>query len=244
MARASTIQHTLDLALRLIDTTVGRTISDDVRVKINGRVYLPKRFPDGDILFIGTGRTDFELTVSARGYEEKVINVKYDELEEDMPYIETHMIPSERYLPGIPCFTLKGELKGITELDAVKVIQHPCYIKEFDQRKRLITMFNPYNLPFNRMYYATAKVDDGVYEPFIIIKQTADNVYKIAKAFEKAFEQVPVAPRVMGKAQDGEYLLRVRDDSENAEWIIRYVTAKGEFFKTVDFNSDEQVVLK
>jgi hypothetical protein len=240
---AAQIRHTIDLALRLIDTTIGTTITDDIRLWYNGKPYLANRSPDGEIIFMGTHRQDFTLTITARGYEQKIIEVQYSQLDQSLPYIQTHLIPDEKYLPHIRCHTLKGTLKNIIEIDAVKITQHHCYIKEFDERKKLITLFNLYNLTFNRIYYAAISPDNTAYEPFTIAEQIDSNTCQIEKSFEQPCEQLSIAPRVIGKVHKGQYLLRVRDDSDKADWLIRCTTNKGEFFKIVDFKQKEEVSL-
>jgi hypothetical protein len=241
---AAHIRHTLDLAVRLSDAATGQTVSQIIEIKKNDKIILPRINNDGEILLVNSGRDDFELGISAKGYEPESVSVRYGELDGNMPHMEIFLIPSERYIQPFSCHTLEGELKGITEIDAVKISQYSCFIKELDGRKRLLTILNPYNQHFDRIYYAAVNADDEVYEPFTAVKQVSDTVIKIQKALEKPHEQIPVSYRVTGRAKNNRYLLRVRDDSEKACWIVRYVTAKGEFFQTVDFNKPETALLK
>jgi hypothetical protein len=239
MILSAQIRHALDLVIRLTDTATGRIITGQIETKINNKTFLHQVSSDGELLFVNTGREDFEFYVSAKGYEPISLAVKYEALAENPPYIDIHLIPDEKQ----PCFTLQGKLKGIKELDAVKISQNPCIIKEFDSRKRILTMFNPYALMFDRLYYAVLNTADEVYEPFAVIKQISDTEIKIENPLEKPFEQFPVIYRVKGKAEKGEYLLRVSDDGSSTRWVIRFVTDKGEFFQTVDFSKPEAAVL-
>jgi hypothetical protein len=239
MIQATQIRHTLDLAVRLTDTATGKIITAQTETCVNNKIVLHQISTDGELLFVNTGREDFKLDINAKGYEPIGIDVKYEDLNEGLPYIDLHLIPGEKQ----PCFTLKGKLKGITELDAVKISQNPCIIKEFDSRKRILTVFNPYALMFDRLYYAALNTTDEVYEPFVAIKQISDTEIKIEKPLEKPFEQLPVMYRVKGRAEQNEYLLRVSDDGSSTRWVIRFVTDKGEFFKTVDFSKPETAIL-
>ncbi|MCL2035976.1 MAG: hypothetical protein FWG83_01135 [Oscillospiraceae bacterium] len=249
MVRVSTISYRLDLALRLIDTITGMTISRDIKVKVNGADFFPKIDNDANMVFIKaaecdkeTGqRLDFTVEVSAKGYESKTVDVKYDELDENLPYIETHMLPDEKYLPQFPCHTLQGKLSGISEIDAVKISASPCLIKGYESRKLLLTVFNPYKLRLDSVYYAAVNAEEESYQPFIIEKSVSDTVIKVKTGFESPPENCTVSARVIGKAEKNSYTLRVRkgvsDKSKPEKWIVRFVTKKGEFFQTVDFNS-------
>ncbi|MCL1823005.1 MAG: hypothetical protein FWG44_02260 [Oscillospiraceae bacterium] len=249
MVLVSKITHRLDLCLQLIDTSVSKTITGGVRVKINGKDFIPRKDADGNFIFLELEqpRQDFELEITANGYETKTIQVNYGELDEALPYIKTHMLPGEKYFPEFPCFTLKGVLTGIIELDAVKIVQNPCLIKEYDVRKRLLTVFNPYKLLFDSVYYAAVAAEDEEYEPFIIEKNVSETLLKIKEPLEKpenAYQNRIIAARVIGKTEKNNYLLRVRKESGKAKWLVRFVTKKGEFFQTTDFSNEEQLVLK
>jgi len=246
MADHTIIRHRLDLLLRLIDTTTGSVVaSDGVELLLNGKRTRPITKESGTYLFLNIGRENFELTIRAFGYEEKKILVDYGALDKALPSVELHLLPGPFYAASQPCYTLQGTLPGITALEAVKSVEIPCFFREFDERKRILTIFNPHHLELNRVFYAIVNPDNATYEPFEISSRISNETYKISKSLRQEFgANFPVCRIVFGMTYpDERYLLRVRNHSSDARWLIRYTTNATEVFQSIDFNKPETLKL-
>lgn len=240
-------RHSLDLALRLVDTATGRVLAGrDLELRRDGRRVRPLEKEDGYLIFLGEGRRDFDLSVRLRGYEPRQVRVAYAALDKALPLLELHLIPGKDYAPGVPCFSLEGTCPGITALDAVRAGDSACLIREFDPRKRLVTLFNPHKLELDRTFYALVDPDRETYEPFRLVKRIDFQVYKTDRVIETRFgNYFPVCPMVFGGADpDGGYRLRVRDETAQARWIVRWEAGGQTFFQTVDFHRPETLTLK
>lgn len=246
MADHTVIRHQLDLLLRLIDTTTGSVVSGrGVELLINEKLTHPLVKESGTYLFLNIGRENFELTVRAFGYIEKKIMIEYEALDKMLPSVELHLLPGPYYTATQPCYTLEGTLPGITSLEAVKIGESPCFIRGFDERKRILTVFNPHHLELNRVFYAVVNSENETYESFEIISRISNETYKINKTLEKEFTvNFPICHIVFGMTYpDGRYLLRVRNNSCDAKWLLRYTTIEKEVFQSIDFNKPETLKL-
>lgn len=240
------IRHRLDLRLRLTDTATGRALEQaGIAFLMDGEPVLPLFKGDGDYVFLGTGRKDFRLMIRAPGFEAQEAEVIYGSLDESMPSLELHLVPGRNYRSPVPLHSMEGTLEGLGELDAVKLGDGPCQIKEFDQRKRVMTIFNPHRLELSMLFYAVVNPDSMYYEPFaveeILTEETLRIDHKLVRPYAIHF---PVSRRVFGNVgKAGDYTLRVRNDTRDSRWVVRYTTKEGEHFQLVDFTCRETAVL-
>ena len=240
------IDHRLSLALRLVDTTTGRTVLDrNTVLRRDGRLVHPMHKADGTLIFLGGARQNFKLEVHCAGFRPRQLEVDYAVLDERLPLLELHLIPGPDYRQPFPCLTLKGTLKDITALDAVRAGESPCLVREVDPRRRLLTIFNPHKLELDRVWYALVDPDQEVYEPFSVVRRISEQVYKIDRPLETEFKNYfPICPLVFGGVGPGDaYCLRVRDDGAAARWMVRYEREGKTAFRTVDFRSESQPAL-
>ena len=94
MADYAVIRHSLDLVLHLVDTTTGVLLSGIGAVfERDGRPLSLLNKGDGHLILIGSGRTDFRLTVKLRGYLTREVEIRYAELSERYPLYELPMLP-------------------------------------------------------------------------------------------------------------------------------------------------------
>lgn len=233
--------HKLDLQLRLIDTTTGRTVTGRQVELLRGGERLHARELDGSLLLINTGREDFDLTVRARGFDERTLRVEYEKLDEKLPAVELHLIPNRLYAPGVALHTLEWKLEGLTSIDAVKNGDSPCLIRGFDERKRIMTIFNPHGLEMKDVFYGVVDPEKGTYEVIEITKRISDTEYKLSKRLEREFgSHFPVTRLVFGGVRpDGSALLRVRNAAREAKWLVRCTVNGEEAFRSIDFNKPE-----
>ena len=236
----------LDLLLRLIDTTTGTLVTEKiVSLFRNGKRVSAMTKETGQYLFLNTGREDFELTVRVAGFEEKRQVVTYETLDQKLPSIDLHLIPSAQSPAGARCHTLEGTIEGISSIDAARSSNSACHAKEFDERKRILKVFNPHHLEMDHIYYALLNLETGEYERFEIVKRISDQEYKISKRLEKEFEShFPISRIVFGEVYPGgRYLLRLPDDSRDARWLVRMTVNDEDRFYTINCNKPETMQL-
>ena len=241
----ATIIHRLGLALRLLDTTTGFPVQDRaVRILWDGKLVHPQFRTDGSMIFLEAGQEDFTLDITLSGFEPRHLEVRRKELDPKLPLLELHMIPGDDYrLSRYPCLGVEVVLPGIQTLDGVRAGESPCLIREQDPRRRLITIFNPHNLELNRTWYALVNPDQGVYEPFSVVRRVNGQQYKLDRALEMEFRNYfPICPLVFGCAgPDGRYRLKVRDDAASARWMLRWVAGGQVNFATLDLRVQHQL---
>jgi hypothetical protein len=233
VTKAAVVNHRLDLAVRLIDTVAGFTVRSAVSAEIAGKTVNPRITPDGNILFIGSGQQpeDFQLTLKARGYEPKVLDVKFAEMNPNMPYIETYVIPGNRYMPGFQCISFQGKMPGITGIDAVKIMDSVCRIEDIDSKNAVFTVSNPHSLCLDNVFYAAVNDDFSGYTPLEITEVISSKRFKVRNVPEHVRLKSIVMPRVMGKTESGKYLLRLRQETADTVWLVRFVTKKSVTFR-------------
>lgn len=238
MEKTLVFTHRLDLALRLVDTTSGRNVSGQgVKISMDGDPVPFGEKQDQILIFQNLGKRTFQLGITSREFEPMQIQVDLDGMKKELPLLEVHMIPSGQYLGGTEFLTIEGTLDGIQELSAVRMGENACLIREIDPRKRLIKVFNPYHLAMDRVQYALVDPDQRRYESFRILRLTDDQTLKVDRTPEMPFRNYfPITPQISGVARpDGSYCLRVRDEGEEARWLVRWVVRGEVKFREIDF---------
>lgn len=240
MEKVLVFTHRLELALRLVDTTSGRNISgQDVEVYADEKQIRFQEKNDLMLVFQGFEKRNFCLKVKSRIYETVEKQVDLDQLNPRMPLLELHLVPSKSYPGGTEFLSVEGVLPGIRELSAVRVGDNACLIREFDPRRKMVKLFNPHRLSLERVRYALVDPDSNRYEPFQIVKQVDDQTIKIDRGLEMSFRNYfPITPQIIGLTKpDGTYCLRMRDDGEEAKWLVRWVTEEEAQFRVIDFRT-------
>ncbi|MDR1573882.1 MAG: hypothetical protein LBS24_06190 [Clostridiales Family XIII bacterium] len=244
----SVIKHTLALTLKLSDATNGGLIESGIRFSIDGKPRRPLPKPEGYFVFLTEDlpEASFDLDVRASGYVPTTRRVLLEAPGIGPPLLSVEMVPEEGLSWNMRFGTLSGERKGLVAIDAVRVGEKICFAGAFDARKRMLTVYNPYRHTFNRTRYALVDPAGLRYEPFVIESYASDETFKIDHPFVSAVSaESPIAPVVVGLVRaDGTYLLRVRDESLDNRWIVRFTEAEGERFELVDFNEPETARLK
>jgi hypothetical protein len=241
---SSLIKHTVALALRLSDATDGKNIEYDIRFLIDGKPRLPLPKPGGHFIFFAEDLPEegFDLDVRASGYVPTTRRVLLEAPGIGPPLLRLDMIPEENPLRGARFGTLAGKRKGLVAIDAVRLGEQTCFAKEFDARKRMLTIYNPYRLALDRTRYALVNREALQYEPFVVESGVSDEAFKIDHPLVSSVSAAPIAPVVSGLVRaDGEYLLRVRDESSDNRFIVRFTEAEGERFAFVDFDEPESL---
>ncbi len=245
---ASVIRYSLDLLIRLVDTTTGSSIeSRDVLFYENGERLLPMPKGGGAFIFTNVGREDRTLIIRVYGYEDCELPIRYDELDQVMPTKEAFLVPTGEVRTGESVLRLTGTLKGITAIEAVCISRTGWCISEFDERKRIMKLFRSQNrFSTENIYYGLINTEKGSFESFEIVKQISEDSVKISKPLEEEFSvNSPISRIVFGQTYpDGRYVLAVRDDATDLTYLVRYRVKDVVKFQTVDFHQDLENLLK
>ena len=239
------ITHHLNLVLRFIDTTTGKPVSGtELMLSADGKPLHPIEKEQGTLIFTELERIDFILEIKSRSFESCTVPIRFSELDSKVPEADIQLIPSSTNVSPVPCIGLQGCIPGISDLTAVRIGDNSCLIREFDPRKRLMTIFNPHRLELGRTSYALVDPDKRSFELFRILKRIDDNTVKIDRILESEFNNYfPITPIFLGKtSDDGNYILRVRDDSSNPNWLIHYKIADKSYFQSVDLRQAQEIV--
>ena len=245
--KVSVIHHSLDLLLRLIDTTTGYEAEErDVHFYEDEKEIFPMRRGTGCYVFINYERKDQRIRVRAYGYESTTVDINYENMDSVVPVKEVFLIPSENLSKGEPVISFAGRLPKISEIEAVSLEPSGCTISSYDERKRIIKMFKTKQTAMENLYYGLVNTEKNSYEKFIVEKEISDNSIKIREALKEEFSiNSPIARIIFGSVtEDGAYLLRVRDNRKELKYIIRYVVGGKENFQEIDFRNPEKTTLE
>lgn len=242
------ICYKLDLVIHLVDTTTGISVEEhNVQFYKNDNSLQPIPRGNGDYVMINSGREDFTLQMKVYGYEPCTVQIRYEELDAKLPMKEVFLIPSENTTAGETVITFSGHLPGLEEVEAVS-FRHARYcIQEFDERKRIMKVFRKSSrASMEDVYYGLIHMDTESYERFEVLKEVGTGAFKLREPLKETFSvNSPIARVVFGKAgADGEYILRVRDESEDLRYLVRYVVAGETRFQVVDFHQLDGVGLQ
>ncbi|NLV85912.1 MAG: hypothetical protein GX025_01640 [Clostridiales bacterium] len=243
----SVITHRLELVLRLTDTTTGRPVAaTDVSLFKDNAILHPMEKERGTLIFSGLGKESFILELRSRLYEPIKIPIVFPLPDPKLPLLEIHLIPSKDSISPVPCLSLEGLLPEISELNAIRLNDSSCLMREFDPRKKLALIFNPHKLELSRTHYALLDPEALRYERFSIVKKIDNNSIKLDRNLETEIKSnLPICPVVFGHTEkDGSYHLRVRDDSTNADWLISYKIGDEAFFEKLDLRQTAEIPLR
>lgn len=245
--KASIIHHSLDLLLRLIDTTTGYQIGErDVHFYEDEKEIFPKARGAGNYVFINYERKNRRLMVKVYGYEKITVDINYEDMDSVVPVREIFLIPSENLSKGDPVISFTGKLSGISEIEAVSLEISGCTIHSYDERKRMVKMFKTRQTNLENLYYGLINMEKMTYEKLVVEKEMPDCILKIREPLKEGFSiNAPIARIVFGMVdREGNYCLRIRDDRETLKYIIRYVVSGKENFREIDFRKPEETILE
>lgn len=244
---ASVIHHRLDLLLKLIDTTTGYEIEErDVHFYEDEKEIFPLFRGGGTYVFINFERTDRVFRIKAYGFEPAETEICYETIDSCIPIKEVFLIPSENMVKLQPVLTFSGKLPGISSIEAVCLEPSNACICEFDAKKRRIKLFRTLRMNTENIYYGLIHLERQTYEKFEVVKALPDSCMEIREPLKEEFSvNSPVARIVFGQAgKDGSYFLRVRDDREELNYLVRYVVNDEVRFQTIDFHRTDGTKLK
>ncbi len=234
------IRYSLSLALRLLDTTSRDVITgSEIALFRNGQPVELVQRPGGFFIFVNYPREDFLLGIRAKGFEPIDFPVRYEELNGQLPELSLQLIPEKDRFKSLGV-SIEGFLPKIRSLIAVKPDGGSCFIRGFDSRKKLLTIFNPNTLSFDRVHYALVDPENERFYPFRILEGLPGQVYRIDRDLPKDFRpSFPICPVIFGRTKEGSYCLRMRDEGGATRRILRWETEEGDFFKSIDIRRPE-----
>lgn len=240
MEAQATIHYKLDLALRLINTVTGSVVEEyntKFITELTGIRAIPK--PGGVYLFLNVGSEELEMEIHVYGYEPQKVKITLSGQQGIMPIHEVYLLPLETPTRE-DILTLRGKLLGIENIEAVSLSDSICCIKEFDARKRIMSVLNQRNVRFHHIHYGLVNRERTEYEHFEVEKEITPQEIKCKQKLEKEFYiNQPIVRVIFGQIiNQDEYILRVKND-ENAKYLIKYVVAGKTFYQTVDFHKKE-----
>lgn len=241
------IRHRAGLVVRLIDTSTGREIEQrDISFARNGKPLCPMYRSDGKLVFLDFPQEDCTLEVRARSFYPKEVALKNELLTSQMPLAEIHLVPDQDYAARWPCGTVAGIWPDIEEIDAVRMADAACLAQTYDERRRILNLFNPHHLALDRTYYAVVNPDDCRYEPIEIVERCSDQKFRLSEPLQHPFgNYFPVARRILGAVlPQGHYALRVPEDASDRRWLVRWRSGGRDFYQLVDFALPDSVTLR
>ena len=241
------IRHRAGLVVRLIDTATGREIRQaGIRFERNGETLVPAQRADGKQVFLNFPAEECALAVKADGFIRQEAQVTAEQLAGRPPVVELHLVPDEIYAMLWHCGTVEGVQPDIERIDAVRLSDAACLAQSFDEKRRILTLFNPHHLMLDRTYYAVVNPDVCRYEPIEILERCGEQKFRLAESLQQPFgNYFPVARRILGAVLDnGRYVLRVPEDASDRRWLVRWRSGGKDHFQTVDFALPDTVKLR
>lgn len=249
MEIVSVFTYRLDLAVRLVDTTSGKTLPGRLaNVFIDGDLFTPSVKPDECMVFQNIGKDAFHLTIQVKSYEDADLDIDLKKLSDKVPIIDLQMVPGKEALSSGRLFSLEGSLPGIQEIHGIRLGDRFCVIRNFDPKSKKLQIFNPHHRSMERVEYALVNTAEKVFESFKVMKQVTEQICVVDRKLTMKYQNdFPVTPLISGKVfPDGRYCLRVRDEGIDARWLVSWnMTGEDkDHFQLVDFRKEETIFLK
>ncbi|MCI8670042.1 MAG: hypothetical protein HFI34_11085 [Lachnospiraceae bacterium] len=247
-------KYQTDLVIYLIDTVSGSVISEENVALIRNKTFLNAIKKDmGFYVLYNTGRENFKLTVCADGYERKEFPVNYERLDSKIPAIYVQMVPKRSLKNDTAIWELKGNISGLTTIDAVSEEDSFLYFKEYRKEEQVLSLFNCREGAYAGRQYAVINPGKTAYAVFEIQQELSGSPlsgkqWKIDGIPEKfCIPNAVIARVVHGIAeQNGDYILRLkagsdfRKDGKKNIYIIRCIVNGTEKFCCLDWQDENQ----
>lgn len=228
------IHYKLDLIVRLVDTTTGRRVTQrQVIFQTAGQVLPFLQRDDGVYILLNHGRSDMVLEITATGYLPVRLQVHYEELSANFPEIEAPLIPQINPKGFIEMLTFEGCCPGLSSIEAVSLKKAYATIAGYQEKKQILKLF--YEKPLEENAYAVIHMEQQEFEEFQIKKRLDKLSIKLAAPLQTVCRpETRIARIVRGMVEpDGRYLLRMLEDGDETEYLVRYVVKGKASFKRV-----------
>ena len=242
------ITSRLDLLIALWDTTTGMPVTEkDLRFFKNGERIRPDSRESGNYILINQGREDGPMQILAYGYEPFFAEIRYEEMDRQMPTLDAFLIPSESGPQGGRMLSLSGQCKGITSIEAIHLGRPITAFREYDKKRRTLSTYMPNRrMSLDRTYYGIADTKEGIFEKILVLREVSDKKVRIKDPLDHAFSQnAPICRIIFGSIDgDGNYLIRVRDDGEKQKHLVHFVIDGKDLFEIIDFHQADEFSLE
>jgi hypothetical protein len=235
------VRHRLDLCIKLLDTTTGKSITErNVKFLEEGKVVPFIYKGSGIYILMNTERKDTMYEIHAYGYEVNMVSVAYGESNRPYQMAEVSLIPEETAYSYMGLLTMEGSLEGIEELMAIRLTTVDRTLQNYDVRKRILYFFGGAELTekeyglFHRatMDFEVFQVGKVIDKKAAILRRPLEMPYAVKD---------PIVRIVKGKVMpDYSYRLRVRDDGQEVIYLVRYVVKGETYFQKVNFKKEEE----
>jgi len=237
----------LSLAVRLLDTTTGVEISEtDVSFYMGDMRVVPMKKGSGTYVFVNMGREDFLMRIKARGFDEYVINVKYESLDPKLPMLDAFLMPSENNHIGGYVLKIEGTLSELEYLEAINLDRpsgaFQSVVVKKNEAKMAILPTAPGGgvaLDENMAYILISKNLER-YETFEVEKQEKPTSILLKAPLKNEHELNDRIHRIIyGKVgPEGQFLLKVRDDSSKLNYLLHFKVGEDEYLRRIDFHEE------
>ncbi len=236
----------LSLAVRLIDTTTGKELTEtDVTFLKDGRFVHPMRKGDGVYVFVNMSREDFPMQINARGFDPADIEVDFDALDPRLPMADIFLMPSEKNRVGGSVISISGTLSKLEYIEAVYLDSPICLFHSSQDKKgvfsmNLLPVRSGGGCMLDTMKYAIASETGERYDVFEVKQQNAplSIILKEPLAEEHKLND-KIFRIVYGRAgPKGAYVLKVRDEADSLPYLLHFKAGKYEYFRKIDFGQE------
>ncbi len=234
------IQHKIDLLVSLFDATTGRAVEtiDMDCFKDGEELKIVKK--DFGLILINSGRLGFDLTVKARGYEDCTVKIEYEKLDETYPEKILYLLPKIG-MNNQDRFVLKTEKKDeLVEVIAIKNSDMLCAAKEYEARKRVLSLFNPHGKTLDEKRYALINPEIEGFEE-VYIKSSTINSAVLLNPPEMKINQYCYLSRIIeGKVSENSEYKLVLPTLGDLKYCVKFVYNDRHEFETMYANGGEK----
>ncbi len=236
----------LTLAVRLVDTTTGRELTEtDIRFFFNGGLVHPMKKGSGTYVFVNMGKEDFLMRICAYGYDEEELDIKYETLDPRLPLLDVFLMPSEKNQRGGSVIKINGNLPGLESIEAININRPIAAFQSVATKKEvtkltLLPMTLGGGVALESMAYAMLSKDQMRYEVFTVQEQDAamSVILKSQLKFEHELND-RIFRIIYGRAGPrGDFILKVRDDEKVLEFLLYFKLNGKEYIRPIDFHSE------
>lgn len=226
--------YRLDLVVRLVDTVIGAPVAKQQAVFWeNGRKLSFLSRGAGIYVLVNAGRKNRQLTVAVRGYLETTVDIRYEELTENCPEVYVELIPERRRYGEFDFVDIRGRIPGISSVAAVCLTDPLGKVISYSEKNRRMKLLAARKL--DGKAYALIHAQTESFEEFQAESMKNKLVLRLAHPLETEFmPEEEISRIVRGRVwEDGNYLLRLREDGQRMHYLIRYVIKGKTTFKKI-----------
>lgn len=240
----SLITARLSLAVRLVDTTTGREVQEsNTSFFIDGNLVHPMRKGEGTYVFVNRGRDDFLMQIKVYGFMDEDVSVRYETLDQNLPILDVFLIPTERNPAGGTAIQINGTLSGLEFIQAID-LNHPEAAFQTVSTKKEVTKMTVLpitmggGVTLDSMAYAMLTKDQKRYEVFTVKEQDSATSVLLEAPLKYEHELNDRIFRIIyGRAgPKGKFLLKVRDNSRNLNFLLYFKVDGEEYLRPIDFH--------